>query len=120
MSARRIVVIGASAGGVRALQELVAELPGDFPAPILVVLHMPPQRKSLLPQILTSAGPLTATEASDGEPVQNGHIYVAAPITISSLPLGPSRCGAVPRKTTAVPLLTFFSDPLRRAMAQGR
>jgi two-component system chemotaxis response regulator CheB len=79
LSLSRIVVIGASAGGVRALQELVAELPGDFPAPILVVLHTAPDHKSLLPEILTSAGSLVATQAAHGEPVQNGHIYVSAP-----------------------------------------
>src|SRR5687767_3227366 len=54
---RDIVVIGASAGGVQALQRLVAALPGDFPASIFVVLHIWPGSHSYLPAILGRAGP---------------------------------------------------------------
>jgi hypothetical protein len=51
-----IVVIGASAGGVEALQRVVSELPADFPAAVLIVLHVSPRSRSLLPQILSDAG----------------------------------------------------------------
>ena len=43
MPSKRIVVIGASSGGIEALRNLVAELPGDFAAPICVVLHVAPE-----------------------------------------------------------------------------
>jgi two-component system chemotaxis response regulator CheB len=46
---------------------------------VLVVLHLSPTHKSLLPQILSRAGTLRAHEAEDGEPLQRGHIYVAPP-----------------------------------------
>ena len=49
-----IVVIGTSAGGVEALKELVSNLPANFPAPILVVIHIPTNATSVLPQILTA------------------------------------------------------------------
>jgi two-component system chemotaxis response regulator CheB len=72
-----IVVIGASAGGVDALQRFVRDLPADFPAAVFVALHMPPYLKTLLPEILDREGPLRATEAEDGEPIEERRIYVA-------------------------------------------
>jgi two-component system chemotaxis response regulator CheB len=74
-----IIVIGASAGGVEALTRLVAALPPDFPAAILVVLHVPPHGDTALPQILSRRGPLPARHAEDGEPIRPGTIYVAPP-----------------------------------------
>src|SRR4051812_2096988 len=74
---RDLVVIGASAGGVDSLQTLVAGLPAEFPAAIMVVLHVPATGTSVLPQILTRRGPLPASFAQDGMPLERGHIYVA-------------------------------------------
>lgn len=79
MPNRNIVVIGASAGGVQALKELVASLPADFGAAVFVVLHVAPFAPSMLPQILSAAGPLPATHPRDGEPIEPGRIYVAPP-----------------------------------------
>ena len=75
---RRVVVVGASAGGVQALQTLAAGLPADFPAALLVVLHVG-SHPSILPALLARRGPLEATHASDGEPMRAGHIHVAPP-----------------------------------------
>jgi two-component system chemotaxis response regulator CheB len=74
-----IVVIGASAGGVESLRDLVGGLPADFPGAVFVVLHIPPFQPSSLPQILTRAGPLPAHHPKDGERIQFGRIYVAPP-----------------------------------------
>ena len=79
MTHRDIVAIGASAGGIPALTTLVAGLPPDFPASILVVVHIPPYAISRLPEILTRSGPLSATHAEQGEAIERGHIYVAPP-----------------------------------------
>jgi two-component system, chemotaxis family, protein-glutamate methylesterase/glutaminase len=76
---RSLVVIGASAGGVEALTKVVAGLPGDFPAAVVVVLHIPPLGRTVLPDILARAGQLPARAASDGEPLTPGCIYVAPP-----------------------------------------
>ncbi len=73
----RAVFIGASAGGVEALAELIAALPHDFPAPVLVVLHVSPRGTSVLPEILTRAGALTARNPGDGERLGPGIVYVA-------------------------------------------
>ncbi|HET7158886.1 MAG TPA: chemotaxis protein CheB, partial [Burkholderiales bacterium] len=72
-------MIAASAGGVHALEVLAGELPADLSVPVLVILHVSPHHKSLLPEILARAGALSAAEASDGEPLRAGHIHVAAP-----------------------------------------
>ena len=76
---RDIVVIGASAGGVIALKELVGLLPADFQATIFVVQHVAPYTKSHLPEILSQFGPLQATHPKDGEKFRPGHIYIAPP-----------------------------------------
>lgn len=76
---RDLIVIGASAGGVEALQQLAQDLPKDLPATVLVVLHVMPGRPSFLHHILSRAGSLPATQASEGEPLERGHIYVARP-----------------------------------------
>ena len=79
MTHRDIVVIGASAGGIPALTTLVAGLPQDFPASILVVMHIPPYAVSRLPEILSRSGPLPAAHARQGEAIEPGRIYVARP-----------------------------------------
>lgn len=74
-----IVVVGASAGGVGALQALVARLPPDLAAAVFIVLHIPPDAPSHLHEILARKGPLPALQARDGEKIKSGHIYVAPP-----------------------------------------
>jgi two-component system chemotaxis response regulator CheB len=74
---RDLVVVGASAGGVDALQELVHGLPPEFPAALLIVLHVPSTGTSVLPQILGRRGPLAAAFARDGDVPARGAIYVA-------------------------------------------
>jgi two-component system chemotaxis response regulator CheB len=76
---RDIVVIGASAGGVEALAELVHGLPADLPASVFVVLHMIVGGRSMLAPILSRSGPLPATAAVDGERFVRSHVYVAPP-----------------------------------------
>ena len=74
---RDIAVVGASSGGVEALQRLVASLPADHPGTLCVVMHMSPEARSELPAILSRAGPLPAVSAEDQAPLAAGRIYVA-------------------------------------------
>lgn len=79
MAKRDIIVVGASAGGVEALLNFVKSLPPDFNVSIFVVLHLSPFSRTNLPAILSKAGRLPAIEATDGEQIQKGTIYVASP-----------------------------------------
>jgi two-component system chemotaxis response regulator CheB len=72
-------VIGASAGGIRAIKRIVADLPRDLPASIFVATHIPPGNKSILPNILNKAGKLPARHAVDREKIRMGQIYIALP-----------------------------------------
>jgi two-component system chemotaxis response regulator CheB len=76
---RDLVVIGASAGGVEALRQVVADLPGDLPAAICVVLHLAPGSPSALAPILQRAGRLSCRSAQDGDELRPGRILVAPP-----------------------------------------
>jgi two-component system chemotaxis response regulator CheB len=77
--AEALVVVGASAGGMEGLRSLVAGLPADLPAAVLIVLHLPRTGPSALPRILDRAGPMEARHAVDGESLRAGRVYVAPP-----------------------------------------
>jgi two-component system chemotaxis response regulator CheB len=71
------VLIGVSTGGPAALDLLLPGLPATFPLPILIVQHMPELFTRHLAERLDSRCPLRVHEASEGEPVRPGHIYIA-------------------------------------------
>ncbi|MHB1568671.1 MAG: chemotaxis protein CheB [Solirubrobacteraceae bacterium] len=75
----RIVVIGASAGGVETLRRVVAGLPADLPAAICIVLHLAPNSPSALASILRRVTSLPCRTAVDGELLRDGEILVAPP-----------------------------------------
>lgn len=78
MHRRDVVVAGGSAGGIEAFCAFLAGLPADLPAAVLVVVHMPADGPSALPEVLDRCGPLPARWAVDGEPLVPGRVYVAA------------------------------------------
>jgi len=78
-SSVRIAVIGASAGGVDALLTLLSGLPAGWRLPIVVVLHLPEQHQSHLPEVFSRRLPFTAREAEDKLPVAEGTLYFAPP-----------------------------------------
>jgi two-component system, chemotaxis family, protein-glutamate methylesterase/glutaminase len=114
MTHRDIVVIGASAGGIQALTTLVAGLPRDFPASLLVVVHIPPYSISRLPEILSRSGPLPATHAQHGEEIEPGRIYIAPPDRHLLVRAGWIELSRGPRENHARPAI----DPLFRTAAR--
>jgi two-component system, chemotaxis family, protein-glutamate methylesterase/glutaminase len=75
----RLIVIGASTGGIAALERLASALPQDLDAAVLIVVHVGTFGPGLLPEILSKSGRLPCTHAKTGERIQRGRIYVAPP-----------------------------------------
>src|SRR5262245_9276776 len=113
MAKKDIVVIGASAGGMEALRELVGALPDDFQASVFVVWHTSPSVRSILPQLLDEEGPLTAAFATDREPIRPRQIYVAPPDHHMLLEHGFVRVTKGPKENRFRPAV----DPLFRSAA---
>lgn len=72
----QLVVVGSSAGGIEALSTLVATVPKDFSAPIVIAQHLDPQRPSHLSEILSRRSRLPVQTILDHETLQSGHVYV--------------------------------------------
>lgn len=74
----QVIVIGTSAGGFRALRQLVEQLPKDFPVPILVVMHISADvsGKGML-DVLNMYGQLNCIHAVHGEKATAGNVYLA-------------------------------------------
>ena len=74
-----LLLLGASAGGVDALLQILPSLPADLPMPVVVVLHLPAQYPSLLAEIFAPKCKLQVCEAEDKAPLLPGTIYFAPP-----------------------------------------
>ena len=110
---RSIVVVGASTGGIEALEMLVGGLPEDFAGSILVVVHLAADSPGILPDMLTRAGKLPAVQAHDGDAILPGHIYVAPPDRHLLLERGHVRLTRGPKENRFRPAI----DPLFRSAA---
>jgi len=116
------IVIGASAGGVEALSQLLSLLPPDLPAAVFVVLHIPAQGHSVLPNILNRAiakrqkqSSLKAIHPQDGEQIEYGKIYVAPPDRHLLVKHGSISLARGPKENSHRPAV----DPLFRTAARA-
>ncbi|HEX8925439.1 MAG TPA: chemotaxis protein CheB [Terriglobales bacterium] len=116
MPSTDVVVIGASAGGIEALQQLCAGLPANLPAAILVVMHVSPYSDALLPRLLNRVGPLPAVHPKDGETIRKGKIYIAPPDLHMVVEDGHVRLVHGPRENHNRPAI----DPTFRSAAMAR
>jgi len=103
MAARDIITIGASAGGTEALQRVVSGFPADLNAAVLIAMHARSNTDHVLPGILNRSGPLPATSAIDGEPIEMGRIFVAPPDFHLILNDGRLRLSHAPRENLQRP-----------------
>ncbi len=76
MATSRIIVIGASAGGLEAILTIVRKLPRDLPASIFIVLHSSSSGTTFFTQLVQRACPFVVYTPADGEPINDGHIYL--------------------------------------------
>ncbi len=74
---KKIVAIASSTGGPKALQEVIPKLPRELKAPVLLVQHMPKGFTGSLASRLNELSYIDVSEAKEGEPLLNGHVYIA-------------------------------------------
>jgi two-component system chemotaxis response regulator CheB len=73
------IVIGASAGALDVLSNLLPALPSDYRLPILIVVHLPPDKTSLFAELMRARCAIRVREAEDKEPIEPGVAYFAPP-----------------------------------------
>src|SRR5438270_9959584 len=73
------VALVASAGGLDAITRVLGALDAGLGAPIIVLVHLLPERRSLLPELLARRTDLNVKQAEDGDVLEDGWVYVAAP-----------------------------------------
>lgn len=110
----KMVVVAASFGGVAALSRIVAGLPEPCEATFLIVLHIG-GLPSLLPEILSRVTTLPVKHATDGEPIEPGHIYVAPPDRHLLVEPGRIRLSTGPKANRTRPA----ADPLFMSAAEA-
>jgi two-component system CheB/CheR fusion protein len=106
-----IVGLGASAGGVEALEQFFKSLPADNGLAFVVVTHLAPDRQSMLSEILGRATRMPVVEARDGDQVEAEQVYVLPPgaiLTISEGKLQLRRTGFAHRERA--PIDVFFNS----------
>jgi two-component system, chemotaxis family, protein-glutamate methylesterase/glutaminase len=108
-----IIVIGGSAGSHSVLRQITSDLPADISASIFIATHVPMGSAGYLAQALSSASKLPVSRATDGQPVERGHIYTAVPDRHLLLVDGIMRLGDGPRENMTRPAI----DPLFRSAA---
>src|SRR5215510_3445387 len=111
---RRVVVIGASSGGIEALKKIVADLPTAFHSPICVVLHTSASSPGVLHDILNRETDLQAVQAKNNQALGAGRIYVAPPDCHLLVEPGRVRVTKGPKENRFRPAI----DPLFRSAAQ--
>jgi len=106
-----IVGIGASAGGLEAFRTFFSHMPADEGFAFVLIQHLSPEHVSALADIVSRSTSMVVTEASDGERVLAGHVYVIPPdatLTISDSTLKVSR--PAPPRPDRWPINTFFTS----------
>lgn len=73
------VVIGASAGALEALSSILPALPAGFRLPVIVVVHLPPDKRSVLAELFQAKCRIPVREVEDKEPISRGTVYFAPP-----------------------------------------
>jgi two-component system CheB/CheR fusion protein len=74
-----IVAIGASAGGLEAFEQFFRNMPGDSNLGFILIPHLSPEHKSIMPQLLSRHTKMTVVQADNGMQVMPNHVYIIPP-----------------------------------------
>lgn len=113
MMNRDIIVIGGSSGATAPLKAILGALPGDLPAAVFVVVHIPARSLGLLATVTAAAAHMPVHAARDGMAIAPGNIYLGVPDHHLIVRDGQMRLGRGPRENMARPSI----DPLFRSAA---
>src|SRR5262245_60604245 len=116
MANRDTIVIGGSAGSIAPLKMILASLPADLPASLLVVIHIPANSTGIHTTVASAAGPLPVVTAKDGMAIEAGQVYIAPPNRHLLVSEGRLILGYGPRENHSRPAI----DPLFRSAAASR
>ena len=107
-----VVGMGASAGGLEALEEFFDQMPADSGMAFVVIQHLAPDRKSLMTQLLARHTQMLARQVQDGTPVDPNQIYIIPPNTILTVENGVLHLeiAAAERSARRAPIDAFFSS----------
>ena len=113
-AATRLIVVGASAGGLAPLRTITSTLPAGLPATVLVVMHISSTANSVLAEILSRSADVSVAPAHDGMEIRAGRVIVAPPDHHLTVLDGHVRLGRGPRENGHRPAV----DPLFRSAAE--
>ena len=108
-----MVVIGGSTGSFPVLRRIVRDLPADLPATVFICTHKPAHLPSYQAELLGADSALPVSQPTDGQPVEQRHIYLAPPDRHLMVIDRTIRLGHGPRENMARPAI----DPLFRSAA---
>jgi two-component system, chemotaxis family, protein-glutamate methylesterase/glutaminase len=74
-----VVALAASAGGLKAISQVIGCLPANFPAAVVVVQHLDPKHRSFMAEILSRCTQLQVKQAEEGDRLNTGAVYIAPP-----------------------------------------
>ena len=112
-----VIAMAASVGGLNALSVILGGLPADFPAAIAIVMHLAPEHKSILAEILNSRTHLAVKQAQTGNVLSRGSVFVAPPNHHLSVAKG----GRLKLSTSAAEKIHFArpsAEPLFASVAE--
>ena len=117
-SLKRVVAIGASAGGLKALQELLGQLKPGNEAAFVVAQHLSPDHASQLTSLLARVTKLKVEEACDGLPLSSGHILVVPPNCDATIESGCIKLSSPPPRFGPSPCIDRLFDSLASASGE--
>lgn len=103
-----LIVIGASAGGLEPLKNIISSLPKNFPAALLIVKHISSSAENVLPNILSRVSKLPVIQPGNNHTIEPGHIYIAPPKFHMIIENGKIQLKKGPRINHSIPAI----DPL--------
>ena len=108
-----IVGVGASAGGVEALEALFRGMPANPGVAFVIVTHLAPKRESMLPEILARDTRMPVHVAAHDQPILCNHIYVAPPDTVLEIKKGRLRIRALEDGRERAQIDSFFAASMK-------